>query len=178
MSRDLQVLRVKREEMGFLAEMGSQGLEGCQVLLGLEGRPGQGAHLEPLDQKDPLDRQAPVVQQDCQEGEVFQARLAHRGLQALQVPQHQPVPASQNRTTIVEKTLSSPTPSTTLEGYLFQDLRGLPGLLVPQVLKARQDLLVQQDKMENLECMERRAPWGQRENVGREDLQVTRERGA
>lgn len=111
--------------------MGSQGLEGCQVPLGLEGRLGQGAHLEPLDQKD---QQAPVVHQDSQEGEVSQVRLVHQGLQA---PQHQPVPASQNQTTIAEKTPFSPTPFMILEGYLFQDLRGLPGLLVPQVLKAQ-----------------------------------------
>lgn len=126
-SRDLQALRVKRGAMGFLAEMGSQGLEGCQVPVGLGGMLGQGAHLEPLDQRDPQDLQAPVVHQDSQERGVYQARLALRGLQ------RRPVPASQNQTAIVEKTPSSLTLSKTHEGYLFQDLRVPPGLSVPRV---------------------------------------------
>lgn len=131
MSRDLQVLRVKRGEMGFLAEKGSQGLEGCQVPLGLGGRLGRGAHLELLDPRDLQDLQAPVVLQDSQERGVYQARLAHQGLQL------QPVPTSQNLTTVVEKIPSSATLSMTHEGCLFQDLRVLPGLLVHQVPKAQ-----------------------------------------
>lgn len=131
MSRDLQVLRVRREEMDFLAETENQGLEGCQGPLGLGGMLGQGAHLESLDPRDPQDLQAPVVHQDSQERGVYQARLV------LQDLQRQPVPTSQSRTTIVEKTPSSPTLSMTHEGRLFQDLRVLPGLSVPQVPEAR-----------------------------------------
>lgn len=131
MSRDLQVLRVKRGEMGFLAEKESQGLEGCQVLLGLGGSLGRGAHLELLDPRDLQDLQAPVVHQDSQERGVYRARLVLQGLQL------QPVPTSQNQTTVVEKIPSSATLSMTHEGCLFQDLRVLLGQLVHQVPKAQ-----------------------------------------
>ncbi|KAE8292217.1 EMI domain-containing protein 1 Emilin and multimerin domain-containing protein 1 [Larimichthys crocea] len=86
-------LRVKRGEMGFLAETGSQGLEGCQVPAGLGGISGQGAHLERLDRGDLRDLQAHVVHKDSQERGVYQAR------QALQALQRQPVPTSQSQTT-------------------------------------------------------------------------------
>lgn len=117
--------------MGFLAETGSQGLEGCQVPAGLGGISGQGAHLERLDRGDLQDLQAHVVHKDSQERGVYQARQALQGLQ------RQPVPTSQSQTTPVEKTLSTPTLSMTHEGCLFQDLRVPPALLVPQVPEAR-----------------------------------------
>lgn len=164
MSRDLQVLRVKRGEMGFLAERGSQGLEGCQVPVGLGGRPGRGAHLEPLDPGDPRDLQALVVHQDSQERGVYRVPLALQGLQL------RPVLTSQNQTTVVERTLSSATLSMTHKGCLFQDLRVPPGLSVHQVPEVQWDLLAHQDRMVNLEPLERLALWGRRESVGREVL--------
>ncbi|KAF0033862.1 hypothetical protein F2P81_013928 [Scophthalmus maximus] len=124
-SLEAKVLRVKRGEMGFLAERGSQGLGGCQVPVGLAERAGQGAHLEPLDQRDPQDQQVPVVHRDSQERGVYQARLGLQGLQ------HLPVPTSQTQTTLEEKTLSSPTLSMTHEVYQFQDLRAPLGLSGP-----------------------------------------------
>lgn len=164
MSRDLQAPRVKKGEMGFLAEMGSRALEDCQVPVGPGGRLGRGAHLEALDRKDPRDQQAPVVHQDSQERGVYRARLAHQGLQ------RQPAPTSQNQITIVEKTPSSPTLSMTHEGCLFQDLRVLPGLSVLQVLEVHLDHPAQQDRTGNLELLEHRDLWGQKETVGREVL--------
>lgn len=117
--------------MGFLAETGSRGLEGCQVPLGLVGMSGRGAHLEPRDRRDPQVLKAPVVHQDSQERGVYQARPA------LQVLQRLPVPTSPSRTTLVEKTRFTPTPSMTHEDLLFQDLRVPPGLSVLQVPEAR-----------------------------------------
>ncbi|CAG5923198.1 unnamed protein product [Menidia menidia] len=170
-----QVLGVRKGEMGFLAGMVGQGLEGCQVHLGPAGMLVQGVHLEPLDRRDPKDLQARVDHRDSQERKVYQARPGPQGLQA---PHLQPVPTSQNQTTIVEKTLSSATLSMTQEVYLFQDLRVLPGLLGHQVPEDPRDLLAPKGRMANLEVPEHRARWGQRENAGREVLWVTQERGA
>lgn len=130
-SRDLQVLRVKRGEMGFLAEKGSQGLEGCQVPVGLGGRPAGGARLEPLDSRDPRDLQGPVDHQDPQERGVYPA---HQALLALQL---RPVPTSQNQTRVVGKTLSTATLSMTHEGCQSQVLRAPPGLSVHPVPEAQ-----------------------------------------
>lgn len=164
MSRDLQVLRGKMGETGCLAEKGSLDLEGCQVQVGLGGRLGHGAHLDRLDLRDLQDLQALVVHKDSQGKGVFQARLALRGLQL------RPVPTSQIRTRVAEKTSCSATLSMTPEGRLFQDLRAPPGRSAHQVPEARQDLLAHQDRMGNLELLDRRALWVQREIAGREAL--------
>lgn len=43
--------------MTVSSSQGSQGLEGCQVPVGLGEMAGEGAHLEPLDRRDPRDLQ-------------------------------------------------------------------------------------------------------------------------
>lgn len=164
MSRGLQVLRGETAEVGFLAEKGRQGLEGCRVPVGPGGKVGQGAHMEPLDPRDLQDLQAPVVHKESQERGVYQARLALQGLQL------RPVPTSQNQITVVEKTSSIATRSLTHEGCLFPDLRVPPGLSVHRVPEAQQDLLARQGRTGNLEPLERMARWVQRENVEREVL--------
>ncbi|KAL6114193.1 uncharacterized protein ACO6RY_05017 [Pungitius sinensis] len=150
--------------MGCLAEKGSLGLEGCQVQVGLGGRLGHGAHLDLLDSRDLQDLQGPVVHKDSQGKGVFQARLALQGLPL------RPVPTSKIRTRVVEKTSCLATLSMTPEGPLFQDLRVPPGLSVHRVPEAQQDRLAHQDRMGNLEPLDHRARWVQRENVGSEAL--------
>ncbi|TNN52929.1 EMI domain-containing protein 1 [Liparis tanakae] len=145
-------------EMGFLAEKGRQGLEGCRVPVGPRGKVGQGAPMEPLDRRDLQGLQAPVVHKESQERGVYQARRALQGLQL------RPVPTSQNQITVVEKTSSIATPSMTLEGCLSPDLRVLPGLSVHRVPEAQQDRLARQGRTGNLESLDRTARWVQRES--------------